>query len=60
MIKRIFVLLLITLLFVDIGYSFLQHYYTPFDGGMAGGIVPADDVTPILDSPLGFNAKFDL
>jgi hypothetical protein len=53
MIKKIFILLLITLLFVDIGYSFLQHYYTPFDGDMAGGIVPAADVKPILDSPLG-------
>lgn len=53
MIKKIFILFLITLLFVDIGYSFLQHYYTPFDGDMAGGIVPAADVKPILDNPLG-------
>lgn len=53
MIKKTFILLLITLLLADIGYSFLQNYHTPFDGDMAGGIVPADDVKPILDSPLG-------
>ncbi|MDD4645072.1 MAG: hypothetical protein PHY99_03705 [Bacteroidales bacterium] len=53
MIKKTAILLLITLLLVDIGYSFLQHYHTPFDGDMAAGIVPADDVKPILDSPLG-------
>ncbi|NCC99975.1 MAG: hypothetical protein EOL95_09800 [Bacteroidia bacterium] len=53
MIKKVLTLLLITLLLADIGYSFLQNYYTPFDGDMAGGIVPADDVKPILDSPLG-------
>jgi len=55
MIKKTVILLLITLLFVDIGYSFLQFYHTPFDGDMAAGIVPADDVKPILDSPLGLN-----
>ncbi len=53
MIKKTFILLLITLLLADIGYSFLQNYYTPFDGDMAGGIVPADDVKPILESPFG-------
>lgn len=53
MIKKILILLLITLLLADIGYSFLQHYHTPFDGDMAGGIVPAEDVKPILESPFG-------
>lgn len=53
MIKKSLILLITTLLLADIGYSFLQYYYTPFDGDMAGGIVPADDVKPILDSPLG-------
>jgi hypothetical protein len=46
-----FVLLVLTL--SDVGYSFLQHYNTPFDGDMAGGIVPAEDVKPVLESPLG-------
>ena len=40
---------------VDTGYSFLQFYNTPFDGDMAGGIVPADHVIPVLNSPLGFD-----
>ncbi len=53
MIKKFLVLLLAILLSIDIGYSFLQHFYTPFDGDMAGGIVPSDEVKPILDSPFG-------
>ena len=52
--RKIIFSILIVLLLADIGYSFLQHYNTPFDGDMAGGIVPAEDVKPILDSPLGF------
>lgn len=59
MIRKTLILLLITLLFADIGYSFLQNYYTPFDGDIANGIVPADDVKPILDSPLGLNVFKD-
>jgi len=51
MIKKVSILLLISLLLCDIGYTFLQNYHTSFDGDMAGGIVPADDVKPILDSP---------
>lgn len=54
MVKKIYVLLLISLLLCDIGYTFLQNYYTPFDGDMAGGIVPAPDVKPVLEHPLGF------
>jgi hypothetical protein len=53
LIKKIFASLLIVLLLADIGYSFLQHYHSPFDGDMAAGIVPSDDVKQILDSPLG-------
>lgn len=53
MIKKILTFLLVILLLADTGYSFLQHYHVPFDGDMAGGIVPADDVKPILESPLG-------
>lgn len=55
MIKKLLTLIIITLLLADIGYSFLQHYHTPFDGDMAGGIVPAIEIIPILDSPLGLN-----
>lgn len=53
MIKKAFILVLVVLLLADIGYSFLQHYNTPFDGDMAAGIVPAEDVKPILESPFG-------
>ena len=53
MVKKISVLLLISLLLCDIGYTFLQNYYTPFDGDMAGGIVPAPDVKPVLEHPFG-------
>jgi hypothetical protein len=52
-----FVLLVLTL--SDVGYSFLQHYNTPFDGDMAGGIVPAEDVKPVLESPLGLKVFRD-
>lgn len=51
--KKVLLISLIAFVFADIGYSFLQHYYTPFDGDMAGGIVPSDDVKLILESPLG-------
>ena len=55
MIKKIIILLLSALLLGDIGFSFIQHYNTPFDGDMSGGIVPNHDVIPILDNPLGIN-----
>jgi hypothetical protein len=47
---------LVLLLIADVGFSFLQHYSMPFDGDMAGGIVPADDVMPVLAHPFGFRA----
>src|SRR5690606_13892772 len=53
MIKKTLILLIIAFLVADIGYTFLQNYYTPFDGDMAGGIVPDAEVKLILDSPLG-------
>ncbi|MCR6641657.1 MAG: hypothetical protein NVV82_22370 [Sporocytophaga sp.] len=54
MIKKIVFVLLVILLLADLGYSFLQHYHMPFDGDIASCIVPADDIKPILSSPLGF------
>ena len=41
------------LLLADLTYSFVQHYSMPLDGDMAGGIVPAEDVKPILKDPFG-------
>lgn len=53
MIKKTLGFVLTALLLVDIAYSFLQHYSMPFDGDMAGGIVPAKDVKPVLENPFG-------
>jgi hypothetical protein len=52
--KIIYIFLIITLV-TDLSYSFLQYYNTPFDGDIAGGVIPADDVQKILDDPFGFN-----
>lgn len=60
--KTIFVLAyiaIIVLLSIDWVYSLHQYYTTPIDGDLPGAIVPADDVLPILDSPLGFKTLFD-
>lgn len=60
--KTIFVLAyiaIIVLLSIDWAYSLHQYYTTPINGDLPGAIVPADDVLPILDSPLGFKTLFD-
>jgi len=56
MLRKFIYYILLVLLITDTGYSFLQHYSNPFDGDMAGGIVPAEDVKPILENPLGIKA----
>ncbi len=53
MTRKILYSLFLVFILADIGYSFLQHYNTPLDGSMAGGIVPSEEVRPILESPLG-------
>lgn len=55
MTKKTLLFLVIILIIADITYSFLQHYNTPFDGDMAGGIVPAEDVRFVLNNPLGLD-----
>ncbi|HRG59003.1 MAG TPA: hypothetical protein PK323_08590 [Bacteroidia bacterium] len=50
--KYIFVLLIV-IVFGDLIFSFFQHLAMPLDGDMAGGIVPAEDVKPILKDPFG-------
>lgn len=47
------------LLLTDLTYSFFQHYSMPLDGDMAGGIVPAEDVKPILKDPFGISVITD-
>ena len=50
--KYIFILLIVG----DIVFSFIQFYNTPMDGDVPGGVVPASDVRPILENPLGIKA----
>jgi hypothetical protein len=45
--------ILILLLAGDGIWSFVQHGQKPLDGDMPRGIVPADDVRPLLEDPLG-------
>jgi hypothetical protein len=54
--KRILYFFLVLLFLADVGYSFLQHYSQPLDGDMAWAVVPAVEVKPILESPLGIRA----
>ncbi len=56
MLRKIAYYFLLLFLLADTGYSFLQHYNKPFDGDMAGGIVPGEDVKPILGNPFGVKA----
>ena len=51
--RRYIYYFLLLLLLTDLTYSFLQHSSMPLDGDMAGGIVPAEDVKPILKDPFG-------
>lgn len=50
--------LALAMLVVDAVLSFDQFYRTPMDGDLPGGVVPADDVTPVLGSPFGLRALF--
>jgi len=51
--KRIIYLFLLLLIIADVSYSFVQHLNMPLDGDMAGGIVPGNDVRPVLEDPFG-------
>jgi hypothetical protein len=53
MAKRLLYWVLIIALLADIGFSFLQHLNQSLDGDMAWNLIPAADVKPILDNPLG-------
>jgi hypothetical protein len=56
MVKRIAYLILLLLLLADIHYSFKQYYTQVLDGDIAACLVPANDIQPILDDPLGIHA----
>lgn len=51
--RRTLCFLFLIFILADTGYSFLQHYNTPLDGSMPGGVVPSEEVKPILENPLG-------
>jgi hypothetical protein len=53
--KQLCFILLIFIAF-EIGYAFEKHVRQPLDGDMAWNLVPASDVKPIFDSPLGTDA----
>jgi hypothetical protein len=53
--KRIIYYFFFLLLLTDLSYSFVQHLSMPLDGDMAGGIVPAQDVKPVLHDPFGIS-----
>ena len=44
---------LVLLVAADTWYSFLQHYHQPLDGDVAWNLVPAEEVRPVLQDPLG-------
>ena len=46
--------LLLTLLFFDISYSFVQHSHAGLDGDMANIILPAEMYSEVLKDPFGF------
>lgn len=54
--KKILYIFFIVLLISDIGYSFKQYLANPLDWDMAGGILPADNVKPVLNNPIGTDA----
>lgn len=51
--------LIILLLLADIVYSFRQYLANPLDWDMAGGLIPAENVKPVLNHPLGLYAIFE-
>ena len=58
MFKQILSKILLLLLLLDIGYSFIQHYHMPLDGDMAEVIMPKPSSLyyEVLQDPFGLNA----
>jgi hypothetical protein len=40
---------------IDLVYSFLQFYYTPLDGDIAGGVILTEELKKILSDPFGIS-----
>jgi len=52
---KLLTLIIVIFLLGDTAYSFLQYYYIPLDGDIAGGVVPIAEVKEILNDPFGFH-----
>ncbi len=57
--KRLLYWALVLFVLADLGFTFVQQYHMPLDGDLLGGIVPAPDVKPVLQHPLGLHAVFN-
>ncbi len=53
MMKKVLYIVLVMLIFADLGFSFSQHYNMPLDGDMAESIIPSKECQPIFENPLG-------
>ncbi|MCX6183234.1 MAG: hypothetical protein NT150_15080 [Bacteroidetes bacterium] len=51
--KRYIIYFLFVALMADLSFSFFQHYTTPLDGDVAGGIIINEDVKKIFEDPFG-------
>lgn len=47
---------LLFFVFIDLGFTFWQHYRAPLDGDLAGIVVPSDHYQTVLEHPLGWYA----
>lgn len=55
-VRRLVWIVAFVLLVADMVLSYDQFYRTPMDGDLPGGVVPAEDVIPVLNSPFGLKA----
>jgi hypothetical protein len=55
MLKKNLRFIFLTLLIIDISYSFIQHSNTELDGDMADHILPSHWYQKVLDDPFGLN-----
>lgn len=57
--RRIIYILIPVLLFLDLGYSFLQHSHNILDGDMPGIILPASWYAEVLDDPFAIGVLLE-
>ncbi len=54
--NRLSIALLLALLLLDTGYSFVQHLHVALDGDMAAIILPAEHYQQVMQDPFGLGA----